>query len=424
MGASRVDRHPAASTMGPAGPVFGVCMRTVGRGAELRRALRSVAAQTERRFDVVVVQDGTGDDVTPIVEGFEGSFPVRLIRLPTPTGKSSSANTAAGASSAPWLCLLDEDDAWYPHHLATIARAVDADPAPRVVYTDTAMLTRGGASLPTSGTHRWEFDAAELATMQMAPVACSVAIARAAWDRVGGFDPRLRRVYDDWDLYRRLAQVVPFQHLREVTAKYTMGPPDKGWTHRALFVEALSMTSAAGGPPALWALSDAGARRLSLQRIDAESAIAGLQHRLAEVMRATGQRPQDAPLKALLVDAGWADAPPGTVVAGTLARIRVRVRNSGRAAWGSWGGSAPLFLSYHWLHAGGARAIWDGRRTPLPRDLGAGDQEIVDLLVDAPLMPGPYRLQVDMVQEGVRWASEAHERRTVLPEPADVVVVA
>jgi hypothetical protein len=45
----------------------------------------------------------------------------------------------------------------------------------------------------------------------------------------------------------------------------------------------------------------------------------------------------------------------------------------------------------------------DDGRSALFRDLNPGEQTELELVVNAPKMPGTYILELDMLQEGVSW---------------------
>ncbi len=93
------------------------------------------------------------------------------------------------------------------------------------------------------------------------------------------------------------------------------------------------------------------------------------------------------------------------LTAGEEIAVRVALGNDGAVAWGATGRQA-IALSYHWSDAATGRVIvYDGVRTPLPRELTPGDETIVTATVVAPPRPGRYVLQWDLVQEGFMWFS-------------------
>lgn len=97
-------------------------------------------------------------------------------------------------------------------------------------------------------------------------------------------------------------------------------------------------------------------------------------------------------------------------------RRRIVVRNDGLRSWPAKGGIA---LSYHWLDRDGHATVWDGLRTVLPEAVEPGAALEVDALLRAPARAGRFRLQWDMVDEGVVWFSQ----RDPSPEPARPVIV-
>lgn len=95
---------------------------------------------------------------------------------------------------------------------------------------------------------------------------------------------------------------------------------------------------------------------------------------------------------------------PASVRAGSVFTARVTVRNASPLDWhGGHGGPNALNLSYHWLAPGGAMLVLDGRRTPLPGRVAAGESVSLAAAVEAPGNPGEYVLELDLVQEGVAW---------------------
>ena len=72
-------------------------------------------------------------------------------------------------------------------------------------------------------------------------------------------------------------------------------------------------------------------------------------------------------------------------------------------------------LSYHWLNRKGATVVFDGLRTPLPRDLRPGESVNLKAAVQAPAKPGRYILEVTLVQEHWAWFPEKNGAKLVLP---------
>jgi hypothetical protein len=115
---------------------------------------------------------------------------------------------------------------------------------------------------------------------------------------------------------------------------------------------------------------------------------------------------EEAELAADVYRAEWLDVRlPERLPAGRIVAFRVRVRNASDAVWRAEGGTA-VRLAYHWFAPDGERRVWEGLRTPLPRDLAPGAEAEVVLEVETPKQPGSYRLVLDPVRERLAWFSE------------------
>jgi hypothetical protein len=76
--------------------------------------LKSICGQTQRRLDIVVVDDGSTDGSTAVVESWRGRDPrVRLVRQAN-AGVAAARNAGVAATSAPFLAFSDADDLWAP----------------------------------------------------------------------------------------------------------------------------------------------------------------------------------------------------------------------------------------------------------------------------------------------------------------------
>jgi SAM-dependent methyltransferase len=131
----------------------------------------------------------------------------------------------------------------------------------------------------------------------------------------------------------------------------------------------------------------------------------------------------ELPLSAALAHIVLADVPL-TLEIGTLASIRVHVRNDGDTTWPAHG-AVTLLVGNHW-RLPGRPYIEDDGRSHLPSDVPPGTTVEVRLVIRAPLYPGDWRLDVDLVAEGQHWFSDVGSKaatrlvRVVLPpEPDD-----
>jgi hypothetical protein len=84
-------------------------------------ALASVAAQTRKPAEVIVVDDGSTDDTALRVQAWSESLPLTLIRLPDNVGLSQARHAGVMQSAQPFVAFLDADDMLLPDHVAVLS---------------------------------------------------------------------------------------------------------------------------------------------------------------------------------------------------------------------------------------------------------------------------------------------------------------
>jgi hypothetical protein len=86
--------------------------------------------------------------------------------------------------------------------------------------------------------------------------------------------------------------------------------------------------------------------------------------------------------------------------------MHVLIENSGTAAWltETVGGERGIVrLGAHLLDENGEEVTWDYGRASLTRGLGPDESELVSIKLQAPITPGGYTVELDMVLEHITW---------------------
>jgi glycosyltransferase involved in cell wall biosynthesis len=99
-------------------PFFSVIVPLYNRAHVIGDALRSVLAQTERDFEVLVIDDGSRDHPRPIIEALDDRR-IRYIRRAN-AGGGAARNTGIDMARGRFIAFLDSDDEFLPHHLAAM----------------------------------------------------------------------------------------------------------------------------------------------------------------------------------------------------------------------------------------------------------------------------------------------------------------
>jgi LmbE family N-acetylglucosaminyl deacetylase/glycosyltransferase involved in cell wall biosynthesis len=201
-------------------PLVSLVVRTRDRPQLLSQALASVAAQTWRPIEVVVVNDG-GVDVRPIVEQAAAPLQPRLLSNQSPKGRSAAGNLGMAAANGELAGFLDDDDLLAPEHIEKLVTNLHAK-GPAVVYSDCEIgaYTLIGDRVATVAAPRpfaaWEFDRDWLLMRNYIPM-ISVLFPRSLWHQVQGFDEALASL-EDWDLWLRMSRHLEFRRVSGITA--------------------------------------------------------------------------------------------------------------------------------------------------------------------------------------------------------------
>lgn len=143
--------HADASDMGGSSaklaPVSVVvpCFRCA---ATIDDAVASIAAQTLRPAEVLLVDDGSGDDTVAAlhrVAAVHGTDWIKVIVLPANGGPSRARNSAWQQAQQPYIAFLDADDSWGPRKLELQMAALQADPAIALIAHRMLVRPRGTA---------------------------------------------------------------------------------------------------------------------------------------------------------------------------------------------------------------------------------------------------------------------------------------
>jgi len=88
-------------------------------GATIGRAVASIAGQTQRPAEVLLVDDASGDETPSTLQQLVSGYPgwVRVLTLVHNQGPSAARNAGWEAATQPYLAFLDADDSWHPEKI-------------------------------------------------------------------------------------------------------------------------------------------------------------------------------------------------------------------------------------------------------------------------------------------------------------------
>lgn len=230
---------------------FSIVIPTYQRREIVARSVAALDRQSFRDFEVVVVDDGSGDGTAEALRALDVDFPLTVIRRSN-EGASVARNVGAAAASGEYLVFLDDDMEADPEMLAEQDRSLreGAD----MVLGHLPLHPDSPDNLLSQGVGRWaekrrarlegiagELPITELNTGQMS-------ISRANFERLGGFDASFTQegLYggEDLDFGYRVGRAglrlvfnpaaISYQLYAVDPAHYTRRTGESGRAHRQL----------------------------------------------------------------------------------------------------------------------------------------------------------------------------------------------
>ena len=217
-------------------PVYNACR--INR-LFLLRALESIAKQTYRNVELIIVDDGSTDDTRQVCEQFLAEHPdLRAKYLYKQNGGQSVArNFGATACQGEYIGFLDQDDEWYENKLEEVVPWL-ADKSIDVLYTDSDVID-GDDQVTFKSIHQtekygWPHPKTSIEDILFKDIFVMpglMTIKKSAFEQVAGFDENLSG-YEDDDLFLRLFENFKVFYLPVPTLRWRLYGDNYSFSHR------------------------------------------------------------------------------------------------------------------------------------------------------------------------------------------------
>ncbi len=200
-------------------PVISIIMPAYNVERYIDQAIDSVLSQSDRDWELVIVDDGSTDGTADVVGRYQDAR-ISVIRQQN-QGLAGARNTGILAARGELVALLDSDDRWRPRFLEMMRRLAAERPDAAVYYCRARGIDADGAELPqvfggspTSSDRLYD-------TLVRANflIPSTIVCRRSAILRAGLFDRSLRSC-EDWDLWLRMLPGHTFAGTVECLTEY------------------------------------------------------------------------------------------------------------------------------------------------------------------------------------------------------------
>ncbi len=191
-------------------------------------AVKSVLAQTEKEWEIVIVNDGSTDDTLGVLKKYEGDGRIRVYSQPN-AGVSAARNKAMSLARYGYYAFLDADDVWDADHLETMRKLIKKYPgaglyasAVRVEMVNGKIQTEYDYFRNRTGEDVFLEDFLgeyhrDKTVKIFTPV--STCVTREAMEKTGGF-PVGCKIGEDLEMDLRVAAYFPVALTKKNTATY------------------------------------------------------------------------------------------------------------------------------------------------------------------------------------------------------------
>jgi glycosyltransferase involved in cell wall biosynthesis len=189
-------------------PQVSVIIPTYNRAWVIKEAIDSVLAQDYAEFELIVVDDGSTDQTSDVLDTFGNVIKVFSQKN---KGVSAARNRGIAEASGNFIAFLDSDDLWHPQKLSSQIDFFKQTPDALICQTEEVWI-RNGLRVNPKKRHKKPSGMIFKPSLKLCLVSPSaVMIRRRLFDRVGGFDETLPAC-EDYDLWLRISCRFPI-HL-------------------------------------------------------------------------------------------------------------------------------------------------------------------------------------------------------------------
>ena len=206
---ARWSHGPAVRANGR--PLVSVIIPAFNRQRFLVDSIESVLSQTYRNFEIIVVDDGSTDDVESFVRLI--SRDIRYFRQPH-SGVAAARNRGVAEARGQLIAFQDSDDLWHPEKLDMQVALLEREKNSGMVCSAKRAINEDGLVVGGQWKPLYAGRITERLFEVMFVTMPSVVVRREVLEKVGPFDVNLR-INSDYQYWLRASMVTDFSVIEK-----------------------------------------------------------------------------------------------------------------------------------------------------------------------------------------------------------------
>jgi len=199
-------------------PLFSVIIPAYNRAKLITRTIDSILAQTFTDFEIVIVDDGSTDDLKKVCDEYN-SLKIHYFYQDN-AGSNPARNTGIRISRGYYVSFLDSDDTWEKEYLNEVYKKFTSDDELGLVYVRNIRKYLPEGYLLLKNCKKLEgFIYREVLQQGFLTNSSCITVKRTLLETVGGWDNNLRACQDD-DICFRLAKIAKIGFIDKILTTF------------------------------------------------------------------------------------------------------------------------------------------------------------------------------------------------------------
>jgi len=206
-------------------------------GKFLAEAIESVLSQTEKDWELILVDNNASDETREVAKRYTKLFPEKIILIHEPKqGLSFARNSGIKEASGTYVALLDDDDMMYPERLSLQKKALNEHPDTILCYGWIDRVSSDNSTILEHAAKDDDFPFFHASIADIDPKIClrfpeprpsSIMLKKDVAREIGYFDEHFNPFFlEETEFYFRAAQVGSFFEVPAPIIRFRMPSPE------------------------------------------------------------------------------------------------------------------------------------------------------------------------------------------------------